>query len=719
MSVIVLSKGNKTITSRIWAAVCLTAAIWGIGSFNIANSKLKMDAMFWWQFGYVGVILTPVLYFHFVCEYINVKQNKLIIFSYLLAGVFLCVNILKPFEFFGDLTYMFNEFYYVDWMKDRNILWLIFYLVFYWILLLYSFVLLLKSFYYSYGLQRQQMKYFILGSTVGWLGPHGQYLAYLGVDFYPISNFLIAIYPIIMGYAIVKYRLMDITLAVTRTGLFVLVYATVLGIPFAIAFGWQPQLRAWFGESWWVFPLVSSTILATLGPFIYLYLQTKAEARLFQEQHRYQSILRKASLGMGRIKDLKRLLNLIVQIVTRTVRIEHCEIYLLDEANEQFVLKASKNAKPINELHQVIPVHSMLIHHLRKIKEPLVFEEVKQRALDYGDDRFIAIREDMQTIENELILPTFVEHRLIALISLGRMKSGKPYGQSDLVVFSILANQSALAIENAQFYEDMKKTHEQLFKAEKMATIGTMADGLSHQINNRLHAMGFIAGDALDTINLCRDRLHKDGEAEKVLEDVTYALDRIQDNVRRGGEIVEGLLKYTRKGQQGFVEVELEKLLAAALEMASFKIRMSMLKIEKHFGDDIPVIYGNFTQLQEVFFNLIDNAYDAMMQRKEELEEEGYHAKLDIYATRKGKQLEVILKDNGMGVKQEDMKKLFTPFFTTKLSSRKGTGLGLYVIRQLIEESHKGKVIFTSEYKVGSQTRLILPINQEELNIQN
>ena len=99
-----------------------------------------------------------------------------------------------------------------------------------------------------------------------------------------------------------------------------------------------------------------------------------------------------------------------------------------------------------------------------------------------------------------------------------------------------------------------------------------------------------------------------------------------------------------------------------------------------------------------------------MIQRKEERKEGSYRGVIDINAVINGTTLEIALSDNGMGVRDADKSKLFTPFFTTKLSSRKGTGLGLYVIRQIIEENHKGKVIFISEYGVGTQTRILLPI---------
>ena len=76
----------------------------------------------------------------------------------------------------------------------------------------------------------------MIGMGIGWLGPHGQYLAYFNWEVYPYTNFLIVIYPIIISYAIIRHRLMDITLAITRTGIFIAVYSLVLGIPFAIAF---------------------------------------------------------------------------------------------------------------------------------------------------------------------------------------------------------------------------------------------------------------------------------------------------------------------------------------------------------------------------------------------------------------------------------------------------------------------------------------------------
>jgi len=194
------------------------------------------------------------------------------------------------------------------------------------------------------------------------------------------------------------------------------------------------------------------------------------------------------------------------------------------------------------------------------------------------------------------------------------------------------------------------------------------------------------------------------------LSEVSRALVKIQDNVKQGGEIVQGLLRYTRKGEEGFGEVVLDKLVDEVVEMAQFKIKKEYVAIIKDYPQSLPAIRGNFTQLQEVFFNIIDNAYDAIMQKRAEVIDESFAGKIKISTRETEKFLEINILDNGMGVKEEDQLKLFTPFFTTKFSNRKGTGLGLYVIKKIVEENHQGEVLISSEHKVGTLFVIRLPI---------
>ncbi len=707
--VFVVSKG-KTTLHKVWAFFNLSLSVWGLGGFFVAHETNPNTALVLWRIAHVGVIFIPITFFHFVCCFTH-KKFRIILPALYILGFYLLFLDLFTSEVISRVEYSFNSFYYA---KAENLIYVAFF-IFWMAIVFLGHVLLIFHYKESTSIiEKNKIKYFFLSVITGFAGGVMNFFPIIGWNIYPYGNILIPIYCIIVTYAILRFRLLDITIAITRTGIFILVYSLVLGIPFAIAFGWNYQLYAIFGDKWWLVPLVTSTVLATGGPFIYLFIQKRAEDKLFQDQRRYQSTLRNASAGMSRVKDLNKLLKLIVHIVTRTVRIEHGAIYMYDRTKKEYRLMAARNSKILKQC-RAFQKDTAFIRYLRRQMDALVFEEVDQRARDYNDRLLTEIREQMKILNSAIIIPSLVEQEeLIAFLVLGKKKSGELYSSDDIAVFSILSNQAALAIENAQFYEEAKRTQQQLFQAEKMATIGTMADGLSHQINNRLHALGFIAGDALDTIKLKLNN-NLPAETSRTVEEVKNSLSRILDNVKQGGEIVEGLLKYSRKGEAGFEAVDLNELFKSSIEMVQYKIKLNRFDLIKDFPETLPKISGNFTQLQEVLFNLIDNAYDALMQRKEELGEKDYKPHIHSTAQKLEGRMNILITDNGMGVRDEEKEKLFTPFFTTKLSSKKGTGLGLYVIRKIIEENHGGEVKVVTRYRAGTTFSIFLPIIAESI----
>jgi signal transduction histidine kinase len=352
-----------------------------------------------------------------------------------------------------------------------------------------------------------------------------------------------------------------------------------------------------------------------------------------------------------------------------------------------------------------------LVNWLIQKHDPLVYEEIKQQAQDSNDNVYKLLEENMRILTAAVIIPSLLEDRLVGFIVLGDKISGQIYTPEDLNVFQVLASQAALAIENAQFYEEAKQMQEQIAQAEKMATVGTMADGLSHQINNRFHALSLIAADTIDTIKLT-DTSTCSSEVKEVFNQINHALARIQTNVLQGGEVVKGILKYTRKGDEGFEALTLDQVLDGTLDMVQYKVKLSEIDIIRSYPKDTPKIKANQVQLQETLFNFIDNAYDAIVERRTLLKEDGYRGKVTISVQPKDAMLEITVEDNGLGIKEQNLKKLFTPFFTTKVSSRRGTGLGLYVIKRVIEEFHKGKIRVESEYKQGTTFIVELPLAQ-------
>jgi signal transduction histidine kinase len=241
-----------------------------------------------------------------------------------------------------------------------------------------------------------------------------------------------------------------------------------------------------------------------------------------------------------------------------------------------------------------------------------------------------------------------------------------------------------------------------------------MADGLSHQINNRFYALSLIAGDTIDTIKLT-DTKNCSPDIQEMIKQIGSALDRIQTNVMQGGEVVKGILKYTRKGNEGMEPLTLDQIIDGTLEMVKYKVKLHEIDLIRDYPKDLPKISANLVQMQEVFFNLIDNGYDAIVERRNTFNEQGFRGKITVSAFPQETTMKIVVQDTGIGVKKEDLKKIFTPFFTTKASSRKGTGLGLYVIRSIVTEMHKGTIAFESEYRVGTKFIIELPLQPPEV----
>lgn len=714
---------KRTFLSFLFLMFCLSFTVWLFSAFMMLKSFSEgrdAGAIFWDRAVYIGVVFMPTLILHLSIAFIRtIKQKKLLITGYIISFIFL---ILSRSDYFVKDLYKYKWGCHTIAQPLHHV-----FLLFFW-----GYVSLAIVNFYKYHKraesesEKNRTKYLLLAVfllfSIGGLG----YLPAYKIPIYPFPFLSGVIFTVIFAYTIVKYSLLDIRVVITRAGIFIVVYTLVLGLPFALGAWLRSWLSLAFGLSWWMLPLGLMALMATTGPFIYIYLNKRAEEMLFKEQRRYQDTLKRASLGMTRVRDIGRLLKLIVYTVAKSVRLNHAAIYILNKEADGYVL-GSHRSNPRSAQPQAIDLRSPLIRHFLNSKKPLLLEELdpipapenaprpevclpdRQALPGQGEPQNNFLKAQLYTLSASVVIPSFIEDDLLGFMVLGEKRSGSIYTEDDLRVFTVLANQAGLAIENARFFEIAQETQEQIAQAEKMATLGTMANGLSHQMNNRFHAMSLIASDALDSIKIFNSK-NSSPEIKELLSYLEYSAERIKSNSLQGGNIVRGMLKYSRKGEPGFAGVNLDELLNATFEMLQFKIKLSEIDIERNYPQDEINLKANFTQLQEVFFNLIDNAYDAMNERKAALKEPGYRGKVNIstiidpqnHTTR------IIVQDNGLGIKEEDQKKIFTPFFTTKISNRKGTGLGLYVIKKIISENHKGRIQVSSVYQQGTTFSLDL-----------
>jgi len=136
------------------------------------------------------------------------------------------INLLSKEHFLGELSFAFNQYFWITYNPKINPLYLYFYFLFYWGLLPFSFFLLLKFLKSSEGLDRTRIKYFLIGTGIGWIGATSDFLCVFFPNFYPYLNFLIAFYPLIIGYAIIRHQLMDINIVIKKS----LVYSVLIAL---------------------------------------------------------------------------------------------------------------------------------------------------------------------------------------------------------------------------------------------------------------------------------------------------------------------------------------------------------------------------------------------------------------------------------------------------------------------------------------------------------
>ncbi|MBF0531715.1 MAG: hypothetical protein HQL23_01300, partial [Candidatus Omnitrophica bacterium] len=289
IGIFLFPRWKRNIAARTLSFVALSSGWWGVSGifFCITPKEMYQTAFFWWKMCYVVMTLGFAFYAHFIFSFLQIKRKMVLIFIYVIASIaYFFVWFDNSKYFLGDIVYVFNQFYWHDWTVNKNPFFLCYYICFFGLILPYIFIELIKAFTKSRGVLRNQIKYIIVGSLAGWIGCATQYTTDFGLHLYPHTNIFVAIYPFIFAYAIVKYRLMDIRLAMSNAVIFVFVYSLVLGFPLYLYFiGFR------FAA------LMTMLILASAGPFIYNFIQRRAEEKILEEERYYQKTVRALARG--------------------------------------------------------------------------------------------------------------------------------------------------------------------------------------------------------------------------------------------------------------------------------------------------------------------------------------------------------------------------------------------------------------------------------------
>ncbi|MCM2284648.1 MAG: PAS domain S-box protein [Desulfobacula sp.] len=271
---------------------------------------------------------------------------------------------------------------------------------------------------------------------------------------------------------------------------------------------------------------------------------------------------------------------------------------------------------------------------------------------------------------------------------------------------------------------ERKKTQEMMIQSEKMMSVGGLAAGMAHEINNPLS--GIMQNAQIIHNRLTRDIPANHDTAEELgtsmavirgfmeKRGILRQLENIHQAGRQVAEIIENMLSFSKKSDLKRKEINLEDLIDTTLDLVkndvSFKKKNGFQPIEiiKEYNPDLPGIYGEKSKIQQVLFNLVKNASQSMNSKTYANDT----PKLTIRLKKGLTQVHIEVEDNGTGMDPETCKHVFEPFFTTK-GPEKGTGLGLSISYFIIVDHHGGQMEVDSTPGKGSLFTVKLPFRSK------
>jgi signal transduction histidine kinase len=405
--------------------------------------------------------------------------------------------------------------------------------------------------------------------------------------------------------------------------------------------------------------------------------------------------------------DVVEILRHGVRIISETVEAEKVLVFIVNQdtgAVRVSVAEGCPYGREANLVHE--PCARLAMQALKERKSQVVLHGQMENLPDVR-------RREACTEKQAIVTPIMANNQVYGVLEVFDKKNGKPFHRNEVAFINQVALKLALVIQNTHAYmtinrlneglehkvrdrtsqleqaiTSLQETQSQLMQSEKLATIGTLAGGVAHEINNPLAAI-------LANVQLLR----LDVRDEESMD----SLQLIESGAKRCKHIVENLLNYSRQSAPEHRSLSVNVVMQDTLDLLQHQIRHANVTLELVFGD-LPPVIAVATELGQVFTNLIVNAIDALGDRHSA----PIKGELAIRTLIEGRNVVIEVQDDGNGIEDHVIRKIFDPFFTTK-EVGKGTGLGLSISQQIVT-SFGGRIEATSIRGEGCTFRVVLPV---------
>ncbi len=624
-----------------------------------------------------------------------------------------------------------------------------------------------------------------------------------------VSVLSLGLLPLTFGYAIFRYRLMDVDLIFKRGMAYTLAAAAIVGAYFAGVAAIAELVHTRVPSSGTYGLIVAVVVTALLFDPVRKWIQEKLDQFFYRTRYDYRRTLIEFGRELSSETDLDKMLSSLVDRLAGTLLVDRIAIFLGNSDSSRFELSKSFGIAHVTGLD----LSFLAKPRIEDAAGHIFFENTHQLPRENGP-----AQEAIGRLDLNYYIPCHARQKTIAILGLGKTMKGDFLSSEDVELLEALAGYIGIAIQNGRLYasleqkvneyERLKDFNEnivesinvgvmavdlqdrieswnsqmevmyaqprwqvvgrslsevfpaafaeefyrvrqnpgihnlykfrlatptgesrvvnvaiaplvtrkfnvvgrlvivdditerielevQLTQADKLSSIGLLAAGVAHEVNTPLAVISSYT-------QMLAKQLLSDPQKAGVLEKITR-------QTFRASEIVNNLLNFSRTTGSELTEVNLNKVIADTLALLDHQFKVAHIQVEPELHENLPLIQGNAGRLQQVFLNLFLNAKDAMSKG----------GVLNV-ATLNGECVSVRVSDTGSGIAQENIQRIYDPFFTTKTSpadgQSRGTGLGLSVTYGIIQE-HAGSIRVESRPGEGTTFTLDFPLIRKAVHV--
>lgn len=658
------------------------------------------------------------------------------------------------------------------------------------------------------GLERRQIQYVIFAT--GFMGVVTFFMLGLTVLLSPqlvqaYGPVNIIVFMSFVGYAMVRYHLLDTRGLLARTAVLSAMVIFVLASVTAITYALQ---RTIVGDADFFdfFPsIVAAVVVIILFQAIRARIEEFVEGTMLKQRYDVNRLYARVAEQAAEDLQLDRLLKTVCEDIRDTVGVRAVRVMLLDDVRSSTLVSAFSTIDndPVHKTSRL----DELLRYLRKQRRPVLLEQIIQHQ---PDEEETVVAHLMAELDTHLCLPLYTSSGLVGVMLLGQKDSHDIYSEEEYTAFRALAGPLGTAIANARLYQEVdslnlhlsnlfrqmregviavdtagrvtttneasrkilgpirngqsidelpaevrdllrttlagregirdyetnvrgqglesvpvimsssclksadgattgavaliydilqvKRLEQNVMRADRLSSVGTLAAGMAHEIKNPLVS--------IKTFTQLLVNRYDDQDFRETFSDV------IPHEVDRIDSIVSRLLDFARPRPVKFAPQNVRRIAEGVLALVENQARNGAVRVETNFPGEDLFVYGDDQQLHQVFLNLVLNAIDSMSENDAGVLKIGA-LQTHRFLRRKGVPNAadttcalITVTDTGCGISQRDLEKVFTPFFTTK---DEGCGLGLAVVHGIVTE-HGGDIHVSSKESYGTTVSIALPL---------